>query len=400
MPFEYLLLLAQLGLLGVTLLNLISYRKLTAGPRQTPAQRQSGSNPLVSILIPIRNEEQRIGATIEALLQQRMPDFELLILDDDSSDASAAVVASFQKDKRLTLLTGNPLPPGWTGKNWACHQLAAESQADTLLFCDADVHFEPDAVEAILAAQQQIRCGLLAVWPTQKTISWGERLIVPLMAFSRYAYLPLILVHRTRFAAAAAANGQCILVTRKAYAASGGHSDVRDQVLDDVALARAAKHAGVRVYMVNAGGLVCCRMYHNWRETSDGYAKSILSGHNQSIVLLLLSSLIHVTLFVLPWWLLGRELIAQGATTRTAIPLTLCLLPLLIRAVSAAATEQRTSDALFFPLSVLLMTYIAFQSIYQQLRYGGPRWKDRRLKQGRKSTSTPDRPADPSDHQC
>jgi chlorobactene glucosyltransferase len=327
--------------------------------------------PILSILIPARNEAAVIAGTVRAVLSQTVENFEFLLLDDASTDGTAARArAAAGDDPRLRILTGAPLPAGWLGKNWACHQLAEAASGDLLLFLDADVQFDPDALAALLALQTESTADLLTVWPTQETHTWSERLVVPLMALAIWAYLPILPVHYTSWPAFAAANGQCLLFTRAGYHKSGRHTAVRDNVVEDVALARRIKAAGGRLRMADGGGLIGCRMYDGWTAVRDGFAKNILAGHGQSVLFLLLSTIFHWLVFIFPWvWLL----IAPGLW-----PLLLAAAGVGLRALTAWGTRQRVGDAIFMPISVILMTRIALQSIWWRRR-GRGEWKGRKL---------------------
>jgi chlorobactene glucosyltransferase len=341
--------------------------------------RQPGYPPL-SILIPARNEEEIISQSVQALLAQPYSTFELIVLDDHSSDATTQVATDAAGgDPRFRLVMGATLPKGWNGKNWACHQLALLARHKTLLFTDADVQWRPGALPALMTLQQNTQADLLTVWPTQITQSWSERLVVPLMSFAVLAYLPIVFAHRSSHPLAAAANGQCLLFQRRAYMTCGGHAAVRDQVLEDVRRAQRVKAAGLRLYMADGAGLIACRMYGSWPEVLQGYAKNILAGHGASVGLLLLSTLFHLWLFVGPWvWLVA----GSAGFARYAWPwwpATIIVLGILVRGMTAYSTGQRIYDSLWMPLSVLLMTRIALQAIWWQVRYGGPQWKGRNL---------------------
>jgi chlorobactene glucosyltransferase len=317
-----------------------------------------------------------IGTTVRLLLEQTYPNFELLLLDDDSTDGTSdAALAASGCDPRLRVLKGRALPAGWLGKNWACQQLSQAAAGDYLIFTDADVRWSPQALAALAAMQQRTQADLLTVWPTQVTQTWAERLIVPLMALAVLGYLPLPLTHFTRWAAFAAANGQCMAFRRRAYDAVGGHAAVRDRIVEDVALSRRIKAAGLRLRMADGSGLIACRMYQGWPSVRDGFAKNILAGHGDSLIFLTFSTLFHLLAFVLPllWLFIGT-----GTPGWPQWPLTLFVLGIGARALTAAATGQRVTDALLMPLSVLLMTLIAGRSVWWRLR-GGPRWKDRTL---------------------
>lgn len=339
--------------------------------------------PPVSILIPARNEVTNIGVTIHALLAQAYPTFEVIVLDDHSMDGTSPAATSVAGgDPRFRLVMGAALPVGWSGKNWACHQLARVARHEMLLFTDADVQWQPSALRAIMTMQQATQADLLTVWPTQLTRSWGERLIVPLMNFALLAYLPVRLAHHTPYPLAAAANGQCLLFRRQAYLACGGHAAVRSHVLEDVLLAQRIKANGGKLRMADGASLVVCHMYHSGVETVFGYAKNILAGHGSSPLLLLLSTLFHLTLFVAPWLWLAVGSVQSQASWHMGWPwwpILLILGGILIRGMTAYSSGQRIYDSLWMPISVLLMSWIAIQALWWQVRYGGPQWKGRTL---------------------
>ncbi len=328
-------------------------------------------SPLISILIPSRNEAAVIGETVRGLLAQTYPNFELIVLDDNSRDGTGDLArAAANGDPRFRALNGAPLPEGWGGKNWACHQLAEAASGACLLFTDADVRWQPEALGALAAYMARTGADLLTVWSTQITRTWAERLIVPLMAFAILAYLPVIMVHYSRWAIFAAANGQVMLFRREAYQTIGGHAAVRAKVVEDVALARRVKAAGLRLRMFDGAGLVSCRMYNGWAAVRDGFAKNILAGHGNRLPFLLISTVLHWFAFVLPFvWLVLSNF--------AVLPLLLCLGVITLRMLTAAATHQRLLDACLMPISVLLMTRIAAHAIYWRLRYGGVQWKGR-----------------------
>ena len=353
----------------VAVMNVLLFRRLGAAPAH-PAR------PVVSLLIPARNEAAVIGRTVQALLAQDYPALEVVMLDDLSEDGTGqAAQRAGAGDSRLRVIDGVALPAGWTGKNWACHQLGQAAQGDVLVFTDADVIWQVGALRALVDELAHTQADLLTVWPTQQTVTIGERLVVPLMGLAIYGYLPLPLVHHTRWAAFSAANGQCMAFRRQAYAMIGGHEAVRGQVVEDVALARRVKSNGLRLRMADGAGLIGCRMYRRWAEVRDGFAKNILAGHGNSVAALLLSTCFHWLIFVMPWvWLLA------GWPDR-AWALYLVALGVGTRMLSAAASRQRVLDGLLMPASVGLMTLIAARAVWWRVRSGGPRWKGRVIPQ-------------------
>jgi chlorobactene glucosyltransferase len=365
--------------LALSTIALIAIASAITFPRLRAAS-VSGHQPQVSILIPARNEAAVIGQTVRRLLAQTCSHFEIIILDDNSTDNTAAIArAAGNDDPRLKILAGTPLPPGWLGKNWACHQLAQAASGEWLIFTDADGIWSPHALAALLAEIQHTQADLLTIWPTQHTVTWGERLVVPLMALVVIGYLPLPLVHHTPWSSFAAANGQLLAFRREAYQAVGGHTAVRGEIVEDIILARLVKKQGLRLRMADGAGIISCRMYQNWPEVRDGYAKNIIAGYGNKVIWLILATIFHWLIFLVPWLWLALGWLDNSLPGWPLWPLILIGLGVGVRMLTAAVTRQRLADALLMPVSALLMTRIAFQAIWWRWRYGGPRWKGRTL---------------------
>jgi chlorobactene glucosyltransferase len=378
---QALLLLGAVGASTVLLYMLfVSLHNYLAFPRLEPVdQAVLAELPPVSVLIPARNEADRIAASIKALLCSDYPCFELIVLDDDSSDGTADVAClAGRGDGRLRIVRGAPLPNGWLGKNWACHQLAGYASHELLLFTDADVLWQRAALAAVVSHRQSVQADLLTIWPAQQTGSFGERLLVPMIAFTLLAYLPVSWAHDPEKPLAAAANGQCLLFRASAYAAIGGHAAVCTNVIEDVSLAGRIKRNGLSLRMADARGFVCCRMYDGLRGVLDGYTKAILAAHFNSPGLLLASSTLHLLVFVAPWlWLLFGF---QWALPYWPVwPAFVLSMGLSIRFLTAATAGLCRSDTLLLPLSVLVLTAIAFRALWANFRYGGPTWRGRRI---------------------
>ena len=366
-------LLALIGMAAITIVNTFAFSRLGQSPR-------TGQQPLVSVLIPARNEAEVITRTVYSLLTQTYPNFEIIVLDDNSADGTADIVRRVaDQNSRLRVVSGASLPKDWSGKNWACHQLSQLAQGEILVFTDADVTWAPQALSSLVVEMEQTQADLLTIWPTQQTHSWAERLTVPLMALVVIGYLPLPLVHFTPWSTFAAANGQCMAFRRQAYQAIQGHRAVRGEVLEDVTLSRHVKRHGLRLRMVDGAELVNCRMYQDWSAVRDGFAKNILAGYGGQITFLLLATIFHWLVFLGPWLWLALGWAEADQTGWPFGPLLLIGLGIGIRALTAALTRQRILDALLMPVSVLLMTRIALQAIWWQWRYGGPRWKGRTI---------------------
>ena len=259
------------------------WARLRARPRLAPPEPLPADAPLVSVLIPARNEERSIGRCVAGALAQRYPRFEVLALDDASTDGTAAVLAGFAGDARLRVLRGRSLPQGWVGKSFACQQLSEQARGEWLLFLDADTTPRPDLVAALLTHARRRNLDLVTIWPFLELGTFWERVMLPpFLAFITTIYPIERFEHPATRPEEVLANGQCIFVRRAAYAAIGGHGAVRNEVLEDVHLAQAIRAAGFRVGGAEGLEYLSTRMYHNGREVAEGLAKHAAAGARNS----------------------------------------------------------------------------------------------------------------------
>ena len=177
--------------------------------------------PLVSVLIPARNEAANIGDACAAVLASEGVELELVVLDDASTDETPAILAAIA-DPRLRVATAPPLPPGWSGKQHACHVLGSLARHDLMVFVDADVRLAPDALSRMAGYMQRHDVGLASGFPMQVTLTWSERLLIPLIHFLLLGYLPIALMLRSRSPGLGAGCGQLFIARRDAYIGAGG----------------------------------------------------------------------------------------------------------------------------------------------------------------------------------
>ncbi|MEQ1564306.1 MAG: glycosyltransferase [Myxococcota bacterium] len=275
---------AAAGPLVVTVLNGLTWR------RPAPA---AGAGP-VSVLIPARNEAANIDRCVRAALAQ--PEVvEVVVVDDGSTDGTAERVSAID-DPRVVLIQGEGLPPGWVGKPHACHQLARRARSPRLLFVDADTTLSPGAVARLASVDADVVSAL----PRQQLGTTGEAAIVALLHLTYASWLPLALVRWVSDPRVLAANGQVLSISRAAYDAIGGFEAVRAEVVDDMALCRAAKVAGHTVAFVDGFEVATCRMYGSGREAVDGFSKNLYEGLGHPLVLAAVLTL-YFGCFVAPW---------------------------------------------------------------------------------------------------
>ncbi|MEU4426408.1 glycosyltransferase [Actinoplanes sp. NPDC024001] len=323
----------------------------------------------VAVLLPLRDEATRVTPCLESLLAQRgVPELTIHVLDDGSTDGTADVVRAVAGD-RVRLHAGTPPPPGWLGKPNACARLAdAAGDADVLVFVDADVVLEPDAVAGAVALLRDARVTLLSPYPR---ITGAGRLVQPLLQWSWLTFLPLRGMERSPRPSLAAAGGQWLVVDRAGYRRAGGHAAVRDDVLEDIGLARAVKRAGGRIALADGSRLATCRMYESWSDLADGYGKSLWASFGSPAGAVAVVALL-LLLYALPPLLLPLGLWALAAY----------LLGVTGRVISAIATGGRVfPDALAHPLSVVLFAWLVARS-FRLRRLGRLTWRGRRIMSG------------------
>jgi hypothetical protein len=235
--------------------------------------------PAVSVLIPARNEAGSIRATVEAALASQGVNLEIIVLDDHSTDATAAIVHELAaRDQRLRLVAAPLLPPGWCGKQHACAYLATLASHDLLVFVDADVRLAPQGLARLARFLDASGADLVSGLPGQETCTFAERLVIPLIHFLLLGFLPFRRMRRSRHPAYGSGCGQLFMALREAYAKAGGHSAIRTSLHDGLTLPRAFRAAGLMTDLCDATELATCRMYRNARELWNGLAKNATEG--------------------------------------------------------------------------------------------------------------------------
>jgi len=356
------------GLLGMLLLvalfNVCTAPMVKNGPR--PQAR-----PKVSLLVPARNEEKSILTCLASLIGQDYEPFEIIVLDDHSIDATAALTQEFAiRDPRVRCIAGRPLSVGWTGKNWACHQLQQAASGDILIFSGPDTFFSPDAVSRTVGWIQKLDLQLFSAVPQQITVSWGEKLVVPVFDLLIYSFLPLWLTYRSRYPSLSAANDQWLAFTRSGYDQIGGHAAIRGQTGEGAAIARRAKSLGCKILTASGRDAVFGRMYHSFTEVWYGFSQNAFGLVNFQTLPYFAMMAILLLAFVLPYGLAAYPLWTSPALVAIA-------LNILLRLILAVKFKQPLLfGVLLHPLGALLTVAVALSSFYYYL-IGNILWKER-----------------------
>lgn len=321
----------------------------------------------LSILIPARNEAKNIAATIRYVLQQNYPNYELVVLDDHSTDETATIVHAFaEMHSHIKLISGKILPKGWLGKNWACHQLAQVAKGDYFLFIDADVAVCPNLFSSALSQMKKKRLSLLSIFPDQELQTLGEQIAVPIMHFLLLTMLPLRFIRWFAHPSLAAANGQFMLFDSETYRLHSFHKQVKAEVTEDIEIVKYIKKQKLHGATYLGNGLVHCRMYSGWMDTVQGFSKNLLAGFGSIAGLVLFVFLVGLGYVVL--------LLTQPSLLLYMIPL-IIVTNLLLAQLS---NQSMIVTVMLHPLKILSLCLIACLSIYRKLTKTN-QWKGRNI---------------------
>jgi chlorobactene glucosyltransferase len=369
-------LLAAAGTLCILFLSLVNILWL----RSSSYRPSSTGMGKVSVLIPARNEESNIRRCLESLLHQSYTNYEIVVLDDLSTDRTWEIVSEYARryPDLLRAVKGAPLPRGWCGKTHAMQLLSQHAQGDYLLFTDADTIHTHESIAWAVTNINKHRSDFLSGYVYQELQSFGEALIVPTTYIMSTMVLPLWLIPRSNASMISFAVGQLVMFRRQAFEAIDGYSSVSDQISEDVFVARAVKKAGFRVVFLDIRRYVRCRMYEGYQESFNGIAKNIYDFFKNQPAFFASVASILVAFVVLPLVLIPIELYTGSSMLRFSLFSVLTFL--LAWSLSLYDRGQKWWVPLLYPLTFLHLLYMAWKS-YGRVTTGlGIEWKDRVFK--------------------
>lgn len=336
------------------------------------------SRPRCSVLIPARNEEATIAHAVLSVLRDQSADLEVIVLNDDSVDHTAQIVQAIARDdERVRLATAPPLPNGWCGKPHACYILAQLARHPVLVFMDADVILMPDALIRMAAFMEQSGAALASGVPRQETLTFSEKLLIPLIHFVLLGFLPISRMRACPEPAYGAGCGQLFVARADAYRACGGHSSIRATLHDGPKLPRVFRAAGFMTDLFDATDIAQCRMYSTDAEVWRGLAKNAHEALG-SPRLIGPASLLLIGGQALPFCLI---LAACFQTPRSPLAIMFCILgtaaAFLPRLLAVARFRQPLASALLHPLGICALVGIQWFAFFRSLRRRPAVWRGR-----------------------
>ncbi len=333
--------------------------------------------PLVSILIPARNEEDNIAACVLSLLDQDYPNYELIILDDHSTDQTSAILANIaQNQSDLTIITGQPAPKSQTGKNWACSQLAMKSKGELLFFTDADTIHHPQMLSNAVTALIGENADLITGYPRQILGSVYEKLLVPFFSWAVLVFFPLGIAYSIKSSIFTTAVGQMMLFKRDAYQKIGGHQAVSSSIVDDLSLARKIHTHGFRWRVIYIADMISCRMYRTSQGALAGFVKNLFAAFEFRLLPFLFAFLWLAILFLEPLLILVLKMLGAAQHARTEYLLMCICLSAAVWAIPYLHLRLPAWLAGLYPITIIANEISALRSLLASLR-GELVWKGR-----------------------
>lgn len=317
--------------------------------------------PLISIVIPARNEENNLPPLLDSLQKLTYPRYEVIVIDDQSTDRTEEIAKKYP----VVFLKGEPLPEGWNGKNWVCHQASKVAKGEYFLFTDADTKHEPDVLERALSFMLSQKADLMSAIPYHENPTWWEQLTGPFHALILTATRLNNPSPRRLFAI-----GQFLFFSKEFYSKCGGHAAVHSQYPDDLALANLCYEQGGRYAVYYGKPLFRVRMYLSFREFIQGWRRNFSAGVQQSNW----TAFVEVVVVVFA--------IVGGGHLWNSVGF---FLPAFLSAVLIAYRQEYWGKFSFwgpflFPFSILLYTTITLLAVFDYLNGNALVWKGRVLR--------------------
>ena len=335
---------------------------------------------LVSILIPARNEYHNLKRCLDSLINLDYSNIEILVLNDRSTDQTAELVENYQKiDKRIQLLQGNDLPDGWIGKHWACHQLSESAKGTIILFMDADTVLANTIVSKAVLAMNKQSSDLLSLVPGRKANCLIEKLTFPFIDWMTLCWLPVKLASSSKSAYLSANFGQFMMFRKEAYISIGGHSYLRENLLDDFELGREIKRNGLKWSLYDGSKDVTTRMYSRSREAFTGLSRSIFPVFDYRISAFILAVAILSSLAILPQlYIINYSL--YGTSDQFLIFLSYFSMIMLSLSwlVTCIKFNHNLLTVLIYPIIIFVTISIGIHSVFTNMT-GTTSWKERRV---------------------
>jgi chlorobactene glucosyltransferase len=330
----------------------------------------------ISVMIPARNEERCIEACVRSLCEQDIADLEVIVLNDQSEDSTGSILEALTREyTNLRVLQGTPLPQGWVGKSWACHNLSQHATGEVLIFTDADTVHHPHAIARSVAFLRQNSLSMLSLVPRQTLTSFAEHAVIPMVHLIFFATWLNIRRVGTKTTPTAAI-GQFIAFTREGYDTIGGHQCVKYSLVEDVFLSKAAASHGLPLALIDGTDAVDCHMYTSAAEVTRGFSKNLFPAMRYNLAQMLAFIVQQCALYIAPL-VLAVIAVLTSAHLSAALLIYAVAAGMLIRYVVSIRFSMPAWHAMVQPITALWCVAICLNSVRWAYSRPGSAWKGR-----------------------
>ena len=334
--------------------------------------------PKISVLIPARNEERRIRPTLDAILEQDYADYEVIVIDDNSTDGTWSILEDYAAaNPKMRILKGRPLPEGWKGKPYAMTQLAGEASGDIFVFLDADINPTPDFLSWTADRMRRHGTDSMSAYARHRARTVKEYIFFPLLYLVNFTFLPFWLIKRLKTPLISHAIGQLMVFRREAYEGLGGFEVVKDKIIEDIQMARAVKAAGYKHVFLDARKVLSGNMYDSWRHTVVGLKRSIYEYFDKKLYPLVIMTFFIAGFLVVPGFLVPLSLALGWAETPWILAGNAGIF--LGWAITVYDRRLPWYVPLFYPVQFLFILVLAWKGVYDDVSGQGFDWKDRKV---------------------
>jgi len=331
--------------------------------------------PLISVLLPARNEEKNIKRCVCSLLKQNYSLLEIIVLDDNSNDRTFEIAKELsQRDKKIQIIRGEKLPSGWNGKNWACHQLSQKAKGEWLLFTDADTIHKPHSISTALAAAQNSHSVFVTCVPGLIAKTWSEKLYMSIIHFAFVALLPFKLINYSKNSRIPVGIGPFMLIKKDFYFSCGGYEVLKKEIVDDMALAKVVMENGGKISVIDGTKFMDVRFYTSFKEVWNGFSKNsyeAIGGHPHYVAGIFF---VCYFLFIYPYLAFWG---AIESHQNYSFPLCQIIVISLIKLILALRFNTSILYGLLHPLSVIFALLILLNSLRLSIFKKRFEWKER-----------------------
>ncbi|HUI93136.1 MAG TPA: glycosyltransferase [Chitinivibrionales bacterium] len=335
--------------------------------------------PLVSVLVPARDEEQNIGRCLDSLLNQTYRDYEIIVYDDMSEDGTWEIISGYaEKNPSIRAIKGSDLPEGWFGKPHAMQELARHASGEYFLFTDADTVHDGNSISWAVTNALAHRADALSGYTRQIPKSFGEVAVLSNMFLNAVLFMPLWIIPLIRLPFASHIIGQFIFFKASVFKAIDGYKSVRHKISEDIYIGRELKKRGHRLVFLDVKNHVSCRMYRSFSGAVDGIAKNIYDFFEKHVASIIALTVFIIGGLVLPVVLLPLEVLTHGSH----IHLAAASVGLFFGAWALFLYNRGMVwyAPLLYPFLFILLIYIGWKSVIDDTLGKGYLWKGRFVK--------------------